>query len=116
VRFDAEVVEVLVELEDVDGGGSGGDGEVPEGRRWAPWEPVAARSRIVARTARCTERSTGISRSPSRDCSTAAIPSGPPLVHLLEECLDSGSQVATRLELRLGDGDPGLLRRHRRRI
>jgi hypothetical protein len=75
----AESLEVLVEVEDIDAGGlgGGGHGEVREGRRWAPWEPVAARSRIVARTARCTERSTGISRSPSNDRSAAAMPSGP---------------------------------------
>jgi hypothetical protein len=82
VGADAEVLgeslEVLVEVEDVDGGCLGATVTVRSvrGRRWAPWEPVGARSRIVARTARWTERSTGISRRPSSERSTAATPSG----------------------------------------
>jgi len=83
VRLDAEVLaeslEVLVEVEDVDGGGLGGDGhgEVREGE--AVGAVGAGRGEIAHRRedARCTERSTGISRRPSSERSTAAIPSGP---------------------------------------
>jgi hypothetical protein len=74
-----QALKVLIEVQDGDARilGRRGDRQIRETEAMGAVGTPAANSRIVARTARCTLRSTGTSRRLSSVRSTAAIPSGP---------------------------------------